>query len=170
MNTPAKGVLTFIDSDGGEPEPGDILTARPNGIRDPDGFDLHSGKYQWLRNGQPIVGATERTYVITYDDQGADLSLRYRFTDHAGNEEVIESKPRRVPRFIRKWVHATYELGLGREPAEAGLNFWCDILDHQIYGLRNLPMDAMARVIRFMTESKDYKDEPYVKEFLDAYR
>ena len=49
-------------------------------------------RWQWLRNGQPIDGATDyNSYVVTADDIGSRISLRLQFTDRLGFEEELVS-------------------------------------------------------------------------------
>ncbi|MBW3804454.1 hypothetical protein GL273_01255 [Aeromonas jandaei] len=58
---------------------GDVISINPIKpflFNDVDG-DLTTGNtYQWLRNGQPIAGATSDTYTITRADLGASIILR----------------------------------------------------------------------------------------------
>ena len=66
QNTGAKPLVT------GTPEVGETLTVS-------DGtWDLEelTFAYQWLRDGEPIEGATAATYVVTTDDLGAELTAR----------------------------------------------------------------------------------------------
>ncbi|MFC6287930.1 Ig-like domain-containing protein [Nocardioides sp. GCM10027113] len=56
----------------GEPRVGGLLTTSDG---DWDREDLVFG-YQWLRDGQPIAGATERDYVPTVADLGAEVAAR----------------------------------------------------------------------------------------------
>lgn len=63
-NTGAKPLVT------GTPEVGETLTVS-NGGWDTEGLTF---AYQWLRDGEPIEGATAATYVVTEDDLGALLT------------------------------------------------------------------------------------------------
>lgn len=72
---------------------GETLTARANGISDGDGIRDSTQSFQWLRDGDPISGATQQTYVVTSADVGSQISLKYVYTDGSGNEEIITSKP-----------------------------------------------------------------------------
>jgi subtilisin family serine protease len=60
----------------GDPRVGKKLTADP-GTWDPAEVDL---AYQWLRDGQPIEGATDRKYKVTKADVGTTLSVRVTAT------------------------------------------------------------------------------------------
>jgi hypothetical protein len=55
----------------GTPTVGETLTA-DSGTWQPDPVDL---SYQWLRNGDPIEGATNATYVLTNPDSGSSVSV-----------------------------------------------------------------------------------------------
>ncbi|NKX55962.1 hypothetical protein [Arthrobacter mobilis] len=61
-----------------------------------DGRTLPLGyeKYQWLRDGEPIPGATKSTYVQTAADIGKRISVQYtdtdgRFVDDRGSREGV---------------------------------------------------------------------------------
>lgn len=56
----------------GEPEVGETLTVS-DGTWDLSGLTF---AYQWLRDGEPITGATAATYVVTEADRGAELTAR----------------------------------------------------------------------------------------------
>ena len=62
-------------------------------IYDNDGHPISSTyRWQWLRNGQPLDGATDATsYTVTADDIGFRISLRLQFTDDLGFEEELVS-------------------------------------------------------------------------------
>ena len=62
-------------------------------ITDDNGVpDEKEYRWQWLRNGQPIDGATDNSsYVVTADDIGSRISLRLQFTDLLGFEEELVS-------------------------------------------------------------------------------
>ena len=61
-------------------------------INDNDGQSVNEYRWQWLRNGQPIDGATDvDRYVVTADDIGSRISLRLQFTDLLGFEEEFVS-------------------------------------------------------------------------------
>jgi hypothetical protein len=74
-----------------------------------DGIGLVTFTYQWLRNGQPIVGETSPTYVVTLADRGFFLSCIVTATDgpeflalessdllllETGDKFVLETLPR----------------------------------------------------------------------------
>ena len=73
---------------------GALLTADPTGINDANGVPTDDdGKkvfsYQWLRNGDPIEGATGKTYTLQADDANATISVRVSFYDNARFHESV---------------------------------------------------------------------------------
>ena len=66
------------------------LRADRSEISDPDGIsDGAVYEYQWLRDCQPIMGATGASYQPTESDAEAQLTLRLSYTDAAGQDEEI---------------------------------------------------------------------------------
>ena len=63
---------------------GQTLTVDTSAISDPDQIDPESFAYQWVRDGQPIAGATSVTYVIVAEDLGAALSVQIEVGDQGG--------------------------------------------------------------------------------------
>lgn len=76
----AAPVATTAPSISGDPRVGKTLTADP-GVWDPADVTI---AYQWLRDGQPIEGATAQTYKVARADIGTTLSVRVTATA-AGN-------------------------------------------------------------------------------------
>ncbi|MDO3395231.1 hypothetical protein QWJ41_05845 [Nocardioides sp. SOB44] len=70
-------VATLQPRVSGTPALGQTLTATPGtwGTGETPAFG-----YQWLRDGGPITGATQASYVVTLADLGRDLSLRVTAT------------------------------------------------------------------------------------------
>ncbi|MFP7672324.1 DUF4214 domain-containing protein [Marivita sp. S0852] len=87
-NTP-KGPVTIL----GEAYVGETLIARPNAIGDADGIDHTTAAFQWLRDGEPIIGETGRTYDVSTVDVGHTLSIQYSYMDLGGTLEVLISDP-----------------------------------------------------------------------------
>lgn len=87
-NTP-KGPVTVL----GQAYVGETLIARPNGIGDADGIDYTTATFQWLRDGEVIEGATDRTFEVSEADVGARLSVRYSYVDFGGTLEILTSDP-----------------------------------------------------------------------------
>ncbi|MCY4476353.1 MAG: hypothetical protein OXC83_13120 [Chloroflexi bacterium] len=82
FNEPATGDPQIM----GTAQVGAKLTVNTDQIDDKDddpndeGFE-GSFIYQWLRNGEPIPGATSSSYVLTAADVGATVSVRVSFID-----------------------------------------------------------------------------------------
>lgn len=91
-NSTPVGPLVFL----GDPNVGNTLIARPNGIADADGINFATETFQWLRNGQPISGATDQRYTLTAADQGAGISVSYSYLDFGGTRETVGSKSKTV--------------------------------------------------------------------------
>lgn len=66
-----------------------ILTADVSGISDIDG--LGTFRYQWLRDGVDIAGATSATYRPTDADVDSRISVKVGYTDGHGLDEVLIS-------------------------------------------------------------------------------
>lgn len=141
------------------PEPGDLLTGRPNAIVDLDGFDIDSGAFQWLRDGVDIDGATSQTYRATDADEGAEITVRFSYTDFGGTQESVTSKPRVVPDEDREAVTVFYLWGLLREPDDAGLDFWADRLDDILANEQPDRILAMRQLMLEFTQGDGYDRE-----------
>jgi len=77
----------------GDPTEGQLLTANPVGIDDPDGIK-GDFSFQWLRDGVEInENAQEQTYLVTADDVGSDLTVRVLFVDGLGQVISTTSAP-----------------------------------------------------------------------------
>ena len=74
-NTRATGAVTIDDT---TPEIGEALTASVSNVIDADGEPTGGFvyEYQWLRNGQPVPGATTDSYVVGVSDIGVTFSAR----------------------------------------------------------------------------------------------
>jgi Ca2+-binding RTX toxin-like protein len=83
LNTPASGAPTISDT---TPAEGQTLTASTAGIIDPNGLP-GTFSFQWLSNGNLIVGATSQTFVPNILQVNSALSVRVSFTDLQGNAE-----------------------------------------------------------------------------------
>ena len=82
-NTPV-GPLVIL----GDALVGETLTARPNGSKDDDGINYSTTSFQWLRDGEPISGATAQTYSVGASDIGAQIAVRYMYQDNSGNNNA----------------------------------------------------------------------------------
>ncbi len=85
-------------------EPGDVLSADPSGIVDPNGLaDGFDPALRWQRsrdNGETwanIDGQTGTEYEILRSDRGALVRVVARFVDEAGYDEATPSNARAVP-------------------------------------------------------------------------
>ncbi len=86
-NTPAEGRPAIS----GKARVGEALTASTSGVSDADGLANAVFRYQWLRGGADIPGATGATYAVVDADEGERLKARVEFADDAGNEESLTS-------------------------------------------------------------------------------
>ncbi len=90
FNEPAEGDPLIM----GTAQVGATLKVDTSNIKDDDGIPEDSDgdkqfMYQWLRDGDPISGATGSSYVLTASDSGKTISVRVSFTD---NERYPESR------------------------------------------------------------------------------
>lgn len=157
MNHTPTGPLGILGPDA--PKPGALLTGRPNAIVDRDGFDWRKGAFQWLRDGVAIDGATAQTYRVTEADEGAEITVRFSYTDFGGTQEAVTSKPRIVPDEDREAVTVFYLWGLLREPDDAGLDFWADRLDDILANEEPDRILAMRQLMLEFTQGDGYDQE-----------
>lgn len=73
----------------GDTTEGETLTADTSTITDEDGIGTFG--YQWLRNDEPIMGATDGTYTTVDEDAGQAISVIVSYTDQKDTEEHITS-------------------------------------------------------------------------------
>ena len=91
------GIAAINDTPVGLPEVSGLLvedqtlTAQVNTVSDADG--IGSIRYQWLRNGSEISGATSASYTTGDSDVGTQLSVVIRYTDAQGTQETLTSVP-----------------------------------------------------------------------------
>ena len=78
----------------GEAKVGSELTAK---VSDGNGFAEDSVRYQWLRDGEPISAATNKTYTLTNTDAGHKISVHVEYTDNIGTVEKPTSDAQDVP-------------------------------------------------------------------------
>ena len=86
-NAPAEGAPTIE----GTARVGETLTASTAGVSDADGLENAEFRYQWIRGGADISGATGSSYTAVDADAGERLKVRVAFEDDAGNEESLTS-------------------------------------------------------------------------------
>ncbi|NDW46339.1 calcium-binding protein, partial [Ruegeria sp. PrR005] len=73
----------------GTAKQGETLTADASGVADADGIVDGSQAYQWLRDGTAIPGAAAASYMLTADDVGTALSVRFSYEDGHGTSESV---------------------------------------------------------------------------------
>ena len=78
----------------GEPRIGQVLTATP-GEWNLDGLAF---SYRWLRDGEPIVGATTPSYRVKGVDRGHALTVEVTATADGFEPVVVASAPLAVPK------------------------------------------------------------------------
>ncbi|MCR9126912.1 MAG: DUF4214 domain-containing protein [Rhodobacteraceae bacterium] len=77
-----------------------VLTADISTLTDYDTFRPEDVTYQWLRDGDPVSGATGTSYTLGQADVGARVTVQARYTDLFRTEETVESSPGQVVRNI----------------------------------------------------------------------
>ena len=90
VNHPATGNIIIR----GIPVRGETLHASAD-IMDVDGVDQWA--LQWLRDGEPIAGATAAAYKLTGEDSGKTLSVLVSFIDARGFDEAVLSDLLLIP-------------------------------------------------------------------------
>ena len=88
-DVPATGAPVIM----GTAQVGETLTADTSGISDDDGLSSPVYQYQWLADDADTAGATARAHTLVDADEGAIIRVRVSFTDDAGNDESLTSKP-----------------------------------------------------------------------------
>ncbi|MDO6523956.1 hypothetical protein Q4578_20375 [Shimia thalassica] len=73
----------------GNPLQGQTLTANTTDLADENG--LGTFRYQWLRDGNEIEGASNQTYELVQDDVNSEISVRVTYIDGIGVEESVTS-------------------------------------------------------------------------------
>ena len=85
----------------GQVRPGKSIKANMAMVKDANGLDNAEFSYQWKQSdgvgsGQPIPGATSKSYQIREQDRGTQMRVEVAFTDDSGFAESVESKPRLI--------------------------------------------------------------------------
>ncbi|APZ54164.1 hypothetical protein [Salipiger abyssi] len=68
-----------------------VLSVDTSELADADGLGAFS--YQWLRDDDPIAGATGQTYTLGQPDVGAEMSVLVSYTDGQGSAEQLLVEP-----------------------------------------------------------------------------
>ncbi|MFC2503957.1 MAG: immunoglobulin-like domain-containing protein, partial [Cardiobacterium sp.] len=107
----------------GEAKVGQTLTAE---VSDDDGVDSSQVKYQWQRDGQPIDGATAKTYQLTAADLGKEIRVQAQYDDQKHHHETPTSAATAsVQDANSAGNHAPHELTLGYgQDADRSLSYW----------------------------------------------
>ena len=72
---------------------GTSITAYQGTLNDLYGLpDMDSMKWQWLKNGIEINGATQQKYILTNGDIGASIEIRVTYTDRMQYQETVQSQ------------------------------------------------------------------------------
>ncbi len=99
-NSPATGAPTIS----GTAKVGRTLAADTSGISDADGLSNVSYSYQWIANDgttdTDISGATSSSYMLLASDEGDTIKVRVSFTDDAGYDETLTSRPTETVSFV----------------------------------------------------------------------
>lgn len=94
--------------------------------------------YQWLRNGQPVTGATSASYTLSADDAGTQLVCRITAINSAGTS-ISSTSPLQIPDAIAR-------------PAISGLSFPRFVLSR---GARTVAFQrAMARCAKLKRKAR----------------
>ena len=88
-NSSATGIVSIT----GTAQVGQTLTADASGISDPDGMQTATLTYRWMMDGTNIQNARDSSYTLAKDAEGRTIQVSIRFTDDAGNTEVLTSPP-----------------------------------------------------------------------------
>ena len=88
-NHPPQGLPSIT----GVPRVGETLTADTSAITDENGIDQATFTYQWLKvaDAGPITGATSKTFPLTADLAGKQITVRVGMTDDRGYYTLFQS-------------------------------------------------------------------------------
>ena len=90
VNDAATGLIEIK----GSAERLEVLIADISKITDEDSPNLASiAKYQWLRNGEEIEGATSKELTLSQAEVGNSISVSLNYTDGSGTRETMTSNP-----------------------------------------------------------------------------
>ena len=123
----ANDAATGSVSISGTPKEDEILTADISKIIDEDSSDIASiAKYQWLRDGTEIVGATSKALTLSQSDVDSAISVNVSYEDGSGTVETFTSTATaKVADVINESIGAISVVKSGNDSAPV-LNFYLD--------------------------------------------
>ena len=139
----------------GIPNLGRTLSATPQLI-DLDG--LGEMRYQWLRNNEPILNATQVNYTLTKNDLDKQMSVKVSYTDGFGNPEtkISQIMPLAVSISTKTSIGSDDIKGTSKAEKIIGLS-GDDTLDGGL-GNDTLTGGLGADVFKFKSEKETVKD------------
>ena len=122
-NDPATGSVSIS----GTPKEDEILTADISKIIDEDSSDIASiAKYQWLRDGTEIVGATSKALTLSQSDVDSAITVNVSYEDGSGTVETFTSTATaKVADVINESIGAISVVKSGNDSAPV-LDFYLD--------------------------------------------
>ncbi|MEM7521383.1 MAG: hypothetical protein AAF307_10130 [Pseudomonadota bacterium] len=108
----------------GDAKVGGVLLARPNGITDAAGINMDTQRFEWLRDGVAVAGATSQSYTVTAADRGHNVTVRWSYQDGLGGPKSVTSRPKHVTDPTSEAMTAIYRLVFNRLPDTAGAKFY----------------------------------------------
>lgn len=136
-NSGPSGSVRIVEPSGDAAEvlvAGQLLFVDETRVVDPDGINLASNRFQWLRDGQEIVGEDTDSYRITQDDVGSTISVIYLFIDGLFNAESIVSAETPAVLAVLPEPPVEPEPSAEPEPHVAGLNISGDDFSNFLRG------------------------------------
>ena len=123
----ANDAATGSVSISGTPKEDEILTADISKIIDEDSSDIASiAKYQWLRDGTEIVGATSKALTLSQSDVDSAITVNVSYEDGSGTVETFTSTATaKVADVINESIGAISVVKSGNDSAPV-LDFYLD--------------------------------------------
>lgn len=87
LNDPPTGSIKIL----GDPTLRVELSADVSSVFDQDGVDGSTIRFQWMRDGKNILGATDIDYTLVVADVGSAISVAVSYTDLFGAKEKLVS-------------------------------------------------------------------------------
>jgi len=147
-------MLVILGSKDGKATIGETLLAKTGGIR----FNTAQPvRFQWLRDGAAIPDENQRQYIVTGEDLGRHIGLRFMYN---GDRMARADKEIFVTDKHIEAVRALYPYAFGREPDMPGLLFWGAYLRGMVK-----PKDPVSKLEKLMQE---FRTSPTYQESRDA--